>query len=282
MTRVRRLPQFPSFDDCLIFAQCFCESFRADPVTEYLHPPHLRFVRLSAFVGGIRDPRERLDQIIARAKAWKAYVLHTAWGFYESLVAPGTRAWVAFNDDDVPVGCALWTVPKQHRPVGGFSARLYRFLRHLRSVVNQFRLRTISGYRPIQSRFGVFSLVREKVHFTHTEERAAEIAAMTPEEREHSAYTNEISYDLHLFGVSEQRRGHGFQLFKKTFDELQLEAKPVKIGSCKLPPKFSIMATGEGKKLYSKFGFETVAEATEPLDDVGKPFNLSLMTRSVL
>lgn len=280
MGYLRRLDALPSFEDSLEFANCACEAFRTDLISVYMCLPRFRFVGLQREFASIKDPRERLDEIIMRAKAWKANVMSYAWFWYGRLAEPGTRAWLWYNDADIPVGCASWTIPAEFREhyslLQSVKIGVRRLWASLRYKIYVYR--NGCNARLTKQYASFFAAVEDELGFNNTPQRLKELFSMTPEKRLETGFTSETAFDLIMFAVSEQNKGHGHSFFEQVLAEILIEARKSPSVTRSMPPKLSIVSSPAGKKLYKKFNFRTVAVAHRTIEGCTEEYVRDLMT----
>lgn len=277
--RIRELNSPPSILECLEIGQIGSEAFTFAPndeISRYLPPPQYRFLEQIEALKKIKKPLEKLDQIANLGKLWKYEVWLFAWRWYAQLSRTGVRAFVGYNDDEVPIGLAIWSVPIPLRPRPSVYMRVRFFFRKIRAWLNhqwlQFWYPGLSS-RSLPESKAIFQSMEDEFEITHTETKVGRLLKMSEKERLRTPYTTELSYFLQLFGVSEQNKGHGSMMFRN----LDLHVRPFEYRGVKFEPQRALVASPMGLPLYQKFGFKTVQTAYRNIEGAKEPIRRDLM-----
>lgn len=254
-----------SYRDAHDYAQVFFESFRKDIALWGGRPKQFQF----------RDDSSINSPTAARA------VDVLAWHCLEAISMPGARTWIAYSEGGDPLAVATWNTPKYsiHQSMlqriqwlwTRIKVKVAVFYHKLRGVDFPFFSPAImAGIHDIESQCG----------YSHSSERIKELLSL-PEDQL-GGYTEETAQHLALFGTSERAQGQGVgsKLFEHAFSSLRPEPVVITDGkkSRVLPPRFSIMATDAGQRLYTKFDFKPIDSGSVQVDS--GTFNLALLIRS--
>lgn len=277
--RVKELGSPPSISECLAIGQIGSEAFTFAPndeISRYLPPPQYRFVEQIQAIKKCKSPREKLDKIANLGKLWKYEVWLYAWRWYAQLSRPGIRAFVGYNDDDVPIGIAVWSIPVPLRPLPSFYMRAWYCIRKVRAWLNhtwlQFWYPGLSA-RSLHTSKALFQSMEDEFDITHTESKVDKLLKMNEKERSNTPYTTELSYFLQLFSISEQNKGHGSNMLRN----MDLQVQPCKYRGVVFEPQRALVASPMGMPLYKKFGFRTIATAYRNIEGAAEPIRRDLM-----
>lgn len=280
MSLVTVEPLNATFDDALTFSSVYSESFRNDPAFVNIQPPKFRFNALTE-LRSITDPRQRLNAIVSKAKAYQVQNYGLAWVFYEMISQPGVHTYFWRVPDLGVVAAAAWQCPRALVAPVSFMTRARLWLLHIRVRIHQLWYYWVHGltatYEQMAGGSELFGKVVEELKFAHDATNIDRLKNSSPEDLQASGYTCETAWDLLMFGAAPGGKGYGSKLFEAALEKIHPYTKPVRLGDRTLPPKLSIIATPSGELLYRKFGFRILDTFVTELEH-GK-FSLSLMTR---
>lgn len=286
--RIREIePQQVKFADALEFSSVFCVAFRNDVAAWIGQRPLYRFNgSIQDRVLAVKDPENRLSMLVAMSQAFKHSVFQRAWSFYKEMIQPGRRTFIAYDDTvhDHPVAISLWATPPVAIQSESWSMRIWRFLKTLRANIHMWAFRLSHGFNPAMDAKSksIFGQARSILGLKNTTERESALENSSESKLLKMPYTDKYAYELLVFGCASPGRGIGSWFFDKTLANIESGFQDVLIGNAKRRPKAAIIASNEGRRLYSKFGFEPlgVYEKLMGHDDGEEKFSISLMMKS--
>lgn len=280
-----------TFKDALDFSSVFCVAFRNDLGCYMNSPPQYSFKGdVLGNILRVRDPSDRIRELVSKAGALKRTIEQYAWSFYRTQGEPGTRIFICYegNEDEhpgLPVAISSWRCPAVHIPPLTWSQKVWGFIRKWRSLLHLYAYKFTHGfYNPAMNStvHSIFSESHKVSGLGSTPENDAKLEQMSPKERISSLYTRKYCEELLVFACAKPGKGIGSRFFGETLGQIEPTLKPVRIGKElePSPPKIVIMASDQGRLLYSKFGFELYSQYKWPVEDDPDGFSHTYMYKN--
>ena len=266
-----------TYKDALDFSSVFCVAFRND-VGCYVNSP-LQYIFKGDVLGRILcvpDASDRLREFVSKAVALKRTIEQYAWTFYRFHGQPGTRIFIRYEGDEdehpgLPVAISSWRCPYVHIPPLTLSQKVWGFIRKWRAIFHQYAYKLTHGFHnPAMNSTArsIFSKSHNVSGIGSTPENNSKLENMSPKERISCLYTRKYCEELLVFACGKPGRGIGSRFFDETLGKIERSLKPVRIGEEPdlSPPKIVILASDEGRVLYSKFGFQFYNQYKWPVE----------------
>ncbi|CAN6674931.1 hypothetical protein TRVA0_073S00122 [Trichomonascus vanleenenianus] len=262
-------PNVP-YELLLNVAECSARGFQEDDLFSFAAGSVFRFSEKDYKVirHSIRDPRERLKELQARAERYSLWINGWARWLYSKMAESGTNTFVLCEKTEAErnprkdrvVGYSLWHYPdymtaELDASLGrtGVWWWIKKNIKLAWYALQDFWYFTLGYYHhPVDNkRFHQFqNAMHDKFKPNVTE---AELQGLDEEALKYAAYPEESMVYLSYFAIDPdyQGKGLGKRLMKESLDHIPVELPP--FGG---PQKMFLEASPAGKPLYEKFGFE--------------------------
>lgn len=275
-----------TYNDALDFTSVFHVAFRNDPGFWMYQRPMYRFNgTVYDSILSVSNSKKRLDMLVSRSKAFRDHVLQDSWGFYKYMIQPGRQTFIAYDDSAcaLPVAIAQYVTPACNVEPLTWTARILLFLKSLRANIHMWAFKLIHGFNPamVPQADRLFVEARNITGFMNTPERESYLVSANDETLLKVPYTDKYAYELSIFGCARPGQGIGKWFFDVTLKDMESRLRNVTIGGSEKRPKVAILASAQGRLLYSKFGFQAfdTYEKKAPDDDKQK-FTITLMSKN--
>lgn len=254
------VPKEVTYEQCLELGELQSRVFEGDPYIEYIRGPKYTVnVQYSVLLQGIKDPRERLDEMIAWAKRYRTLVHSWARMFYVAIQESGIDVHLLMDKKtEEPVGISLWKYPAHmvaelDQKLGrtGILWTLRKWWVKLRYLLPEIWLK-LRGLHPAYN---------ERSKLVHSERNRITLENMDKiASRElRDSYTDPLTSMVYLmnFAISPryQRRGLGQKLMKYSFETIP--NVPTPLSNFKTEPQMLyLQASPPGFRLYQKTGWK--------------------------
>lgn len=255
-----RYPQTVTLDFTLDVATVMSDGFKNDPGFTNFTPARFQFSENFPQLLALRDPRERLNEVVQRSKDYRRFVWGYAYALRPLLWSTGTVTHAMYDDEGLPVAVAVWGLPRyafdQLPPLSAW----FRFKRVVLNFFYKLKLRllfwdTKHPFADPEMEHFIHGMVEEADIF-YDDRALPSLKALPPADLVKANYPFSDYYYLHFFCVTTraQGKGYGKKLLDYSMNKLPIVSPT--FGEHQGPPKVIILATRAGCVLYSKFGFE--------------------------
>lgn len=254
------VPREVTYEQCLELGELQSRGFEGDEYIEYIRGPRYAVnVQYSVLLRGIRDPRERLNEMVSWTKRYKTLVNSWARVFYVQLQQSGVDLHLVIDKNtEKPVGISLWKYPPHmatelDRKLGrrGILFTLQKWWVELTCFLPDLWLK-LKGLHPSKNgRSDLIHSESDKVIFDNIDKIASQ------ESRD--SYSDPLGAMVKLsdFVISPdyQRRGLGQRLMKYSFETIPNVPTPLSDSKTE-PQRLYLQASPPGFGMYQKAGWK--------------------------
>lgn len=253
-------PKEVTYEQCLELGELQSRGFEGDAYIEHIRGPRYAVnVQYSVLLQGIKDPRERLNEMVAWAKRYRTLVHSWARVFYVQIHDSGIDLHLVMDKNtEKPVGISLWRYPPHmvaelEKKLGrtGVLWTLRRWWVKLRCFFPDFWLK-LRGLHPSKN---------ERSNLVHSEGNKITLENMDKiaSQELRDSYTDPLKPMVYLldFVISPdyQRRGLGQRLMKYSFETIP--NVPIPLSNSKaVPQTLWLHASPQGVGMYQKAGWK--------------------------
>lgn len=254
------VPKELTYEQCLELGELQSCGFEGDAYIEYIRGPKYAVnVQYSVLLQGIKDPRERLNEMVAWTKRYRTLVNSWARVFYVQIHEPGIDLHLLMDrKTEKPVGISLWKYPPHmvaelEKKLGrtGILWTLRRWWMKLRYFLPDFWLK-VRKLHPSKN---------ERADLVHSEGNKVTVENMDKivSQEVRDSYTDPLTPMVHLLdfviSMDYQRRGLGQKLMKFSFDTIP--NVPIPLSDSKTEPQTLFLhASPPGFGMYRKAGWK--------------------------
>uniref|UniRef100_A0A060T9U8 ARAD1B02464p n=1 Tax=Blastobotrys adeninivorans TaxID=409370 RepID=A0A060T9U8_BLAAD len=261
-----------SLDQALDVAELFLQSFQHDPYLQYVGGRYAQFgIDLQVVRESIRDPRQRLQELIHRAVRYKIHCYTRARFFHKLVRNPNTAAYGLYTEDRLLAGFVSYDFNHVVNPqLTTWTQRLYYSWLKFKYFVQEVWSYGLDYYNnPLISpnRQNALDSYRKEFETSLGHKNTLEyLTKVSSDELESLAYPDDKGAYYTYLGYAfvspfHQRKGLGQFMLEETITK----DVPLLLGSDAhdiLPAKIMLKATAAGYPLYKKCGFKDVFSYT--------------------
>lgn len=260
------------YDQLLRIADMQCRGFEEDEMVKALRGPRYAVnPRYTVVRQGVRDPRERLNEMVAWAESYRVLVHAAARQLHLTLLGRGNEVYiVADRETETPVGLAIWEYPaymqdELERQLGrkGLLWPLYKLWIKLKYAIPELLL-TLRGIHPFKNHLTT-QIKRERLEHLYPKMKAQELIGLSQEKLEKAFYPLELMIHLKHLVISPDyhRRGLGKKLINYCLETIPNVPTPLS-KSVSGPQKIYLESSPSGFGLYQKSGWVFTGRILQP------------------
>jgi GNAT superfamily N-acetyltransferase len=271
-----------TFNEALQFSELLLDSVAGDGLIHYWCGPRYEYHNAIAFIrNSLKDPRERLDAYIDKARSYKRLVHSHARSTFLSVLSPSielTGLYTKQEGYERVVGMALWRYPIYMNKKQTIWHQIYALWVSFKYKLIEFFEFFGQGIHPVYNqRIVDFSRAFSEAtgQIPNTPEETDRLATLTEDQLAEQPYPDRDYISLSIFMISPdyQRKGLGSSLLNFTLAGLR-EGKTPFVSRDGLhtsygPPKQLLISSPAGRNLYVKCGFKEIKQFDFPA--VGRP-----------
>ncbi|KAA8916906.1 hypothetical protein TRICI_001025 [Trichomonascus ciferrii] len=254
------VPKEVTYEQCLELGELQSRGFEGDEYIEYIRGQKYAVnVQYSVLLQGIKDPRERLNEMVSWAKRYRTLVNSWARVFYVLIHQSGIDLHLAIDKNtEKPVGISLWKYPPHmaaelDQKLGrmGILWTLKTWWVKFTCFLPEFWLR-LRGLHPSQN---------ERSNLVHSEadkvirENIDKIASQESRDSYNNPLEPMVSLKDFVISPDYQRRGLGQRLMKFSFETIPNVRIPLS-GSKTEAQRLYLNASPPGFGMYQKAGWK--------------------------
>lgn len=257
-------PREATYDDCLEIAEVLCRGFEKDGIMEYVRGPLYAPNPSYSVVlqQGIRDPRQRLNEMIAWSKRYRILIHSWARYIHNLLLNRGNDIYVAVDaETEKPVGLACWVYPAHmvadlEKELGrtGVFWKIYAFCTKLKYSVCDFFLK-LGGNHPVKNERAL-RMYKERTETVDPKTTVDDMAKLSSSELADAKYPLSSMIYCHFFAISPDyhRLGLGQKLMNYSLANIPSVPTPFS-STLSGPQKLYLEASPSGFGMYKKTGW---------------------------
>lgn len=266
------IPKEVTYDQLLGIADMQCRGFEDDEMVKALRgPQYAANPRYSVILQGVRDPRERLNEMVSWARSYRTLVHAAARELHLTLLERGKDVYIAVDrETENVVGLAIWEYPAHMQSdlegqLGrkGFSWLFYKLWIKLKYAIPELLL-TVQRAHPFKSHLAT-QIKKERLEHLYPKTKAEELIGLSQEKLEKAFYPLDLMVHLKRLVISPDyhRRGIGKKLINYCLENIPTVATPLS-KSVSGPQKLYLVSSPSGFGLYQKTGWVFTGRVLQP------------------
>jgi GNAT superfamily N-acetyltransferase len=268
----RLTPNEVTYRYLLEIADMQCRGFEEDEMVKALRGPQYAVnPRYTVILQGVRDPRERLNEMISWAENYRNLVHAAARQLHFTLLGRGNDVFIAVDGEtDKPVGLAIWEYPAHMQEdleikMGrkGLLWPFYKLWIKLKYAIPELLL-TLQRIHPFKNAL-VTQIKKERLEHLYPKTKAEELIGLSQEKLENAFYPLELMVHLKHLVISPDyhRRGLGKKLLNYGLENIPNLPAPLS-KSVSGPQKLYLESSPSGFILYQKTGWVFTGRILQP------------------